>query len=133
MTQPRCGCQPPCEPPEGCEDYNGLNGQGYQPVWCSKPVMNPPQGDHLLKRVQEHHGFPPNFQLTHHHSGEVICFTRLFTEKQLRKLIGIPKDEWSRFSGRGGVPPCDTYVNGEKLWTDTTLKDILTQYPPKEL
>jgi hypothetical protein len=78
------------------------------------------------------HGYLPNFQLRHHHSGAIVCFTRLYTSKQLRKLMGVKKADWIRFVGRGHVPECDTYVNGKKLWTDTTLAEILKQYvdPP---
>jgi hypothetical protein len=65
--------------------------------------------------------FPPNFQLTHQYSGEIICYSRLYTEKQLRKTLGIAKEDWSRQLGRN-LPEADTVVDGQSLWTDTTLK-----------
>lgn len=73
------------------------------------------------------HGYLPNFQLRHRFSGEIICFTRLYTAKQLRKLLGVKKEDWSRFVGRRHIPECDTYVNGEPLWTDTTLAPYINQ------
>ena len=83
--------------------------------------------------ARNEHGYVPNFQLRHHRSGEVIQFERLYTSKQLRKLLGVKKADWINFLGRGRVPECDTYVNGEKLWTDTTLAEILPYFTQPKL